>query len=54
MKAASMVLDLLSGKGASVELDETTIPWSVQEPFLSVSEVARPMKDSETPKSETV
>ena len=49
-----MVLVLLSGKGADVLLEETTLPWSVQDPFCSVLEVASPMKDSETPKSETV
>jgi hypothetical protein len=54
MKAASIVLVLLNGKGASVLLEETTMPWSVQDPFCRVFEVASPMKDSETPKSETV
>jgi hypothetical protein len=49
-----MVLVLLNGNGAEVLLEETTVPWSVQDPFCSVLEVASPMKDLETPKSETV
>jgi hypothetical protein len=48
------VLVLLSGKGASVLLEDTTTPWSVQESFCRVFEVASPMEDFETPKSETV